>query len=236
MTSHRLAGPRPLIVELVGPAGAGKSAVAERLVGTGSVVRASVWNLPRALILESIVRSLPLFARLCVATRSVPGAEMKQIARLAALGLLVRRRARHARLVVLDEGPVFALSWLRVFGHARLQHGPLEPWWRRTLAAWAATLDCLVMLDAPESVLISRLRARAKPNDVFREMSDAAVRDLVARYRAAFDRVIGALTARGGPRLLELGTAEASLYRLGEAVLTLVGDDEGTIEREAHHG
>ncbi len=157
---------------------------------------------------------------------------MKQIARLAALGLLVRRRARHARLVVLDEGPVFALSWLRVFGRAGLQNGPLEPWWERTLAAWAAGLDCLVLLDAPEAVLISRLRAREKPNDVFRHMSDAAVRDLVARYRAAFDRVIGALTARGGPRLLELGTAEASLYHLGEAVLTLVGEGE----REAQHG
>jgi hypothetical protein len=226
MTPNRLALPRPLIVELVGPAGAGKSAVAERLVAAGGVLRASVWNLPRALILESTLRSLPLLVRLCVATRRLPGAEMKQIVRLAALRLLVRRRAKHARLVVLDEGPVFALSWLRVFGHAQLQNGRLDRWWRSVLADWAAGLDCLVLLDAPESVLLSRLRGRQKPNDVFRYMNDPDVVALVARYRAAFDRVIGALTAGGGPRVLKLGTAEASLYRLGEAVLALVDEAE----------
>lgn len=234
MTAQRPAAQRPLIVELVGPAGAGKSAVADRLVAAGRVVRASVWNLPRALILESLVRSLPLFVRLCVATRTLPAAEMKQITRLAALGLLVRRRARRARLVVLDEGPVFALSWLRVFGHARLQNGPLEAWWERTLAVWASALDCLVLLEAPEAVLLSRLRAREKPNDVFRDMDDAEVLGLVARYRAAFDLVIGALTDRGGPRLLELGTAEASLYRLGEAVLALIGEEAEA--GEVQHG
>src|SRR5437588_148217 len=48
---------RPLLVELVGPAGVGKSALAERLTARSGVVRASVWNLPRWLLLESAARS-----------------------------------------------------------------------------------------------------------------------------------------------------------------------------------
>src|SRR5712691_9626058 len=157
---------RPIVVELVGPAGVGKSAIAERLLARHDVVRASVWNLPQLL-------------RLCVVTRSLPREELKQIVRLNALRLFVRRRVAGARVVVLDEGPVFALSWLRVFGHPRLQNGRAEPWWRATYAVWAVLLDRLVLLDAPEPVLTSRIRGRDKPADVFRAMSDEEIGDVV---------------------------------------------------------
>src|SRR5437773_1488980 len=88
---------RPLIVELVGPAGVGKSALAQRLLAQPDVVRASVWNLPAALLIESAVRSLPLLFRLCVVTRALPREELKQIVRLNALRLFVGRRVGRAR-------------------------------------------------------------------------------------------------------------------------------------------
>src|SRR5437867_4944324 len=125
---------RPLIVELVGPAGVGKSALAERLRARPDVVRASVWNLPWVLLLESAVRSLPLLLRLCVVTRALPREELKQIVRLNALRLFVGRRVGRAAVVVLDEGRVFALSWRLVFGHPRLQTGGAEPWRLASLA------------------------------------------------------------------------------------------------------
>lgn len=214
-----------MLVELVGPAGAGKSLLADRLrargPAEGEVVRASVWNLPRALILESALRSLPVLLRMCVETRTVPRPELEQIVRLNALRLFVKRRVGHARLVVLDEGPVFALSWLRVFGHPRIQNGRLEPWWRRTLQDWAGTLDRVVLLDAPEPVLVSRIRGRQKPHDIFRQMTDAQILDLIARYRTAFDGVLGALTAAGRPEVLTLAAADegGSTERLEDAVL-----------------
>jgi len=210
---------RPLVVELVGPAGAGKSALAECLVERGDVRRASVWNLPRLLLCESALRSLPVLLRLCVAARGLPRAELQQIVRLNALRLFVKRRVGDARVVALDEGPVFALSWLRVFGHPRIQNGPLAPWWRQTLADWASMLDHVVLLDAPAPVLVSRIRARRKSDDVFRQMTDAETLDLIARYRAAFDGVIGTLTAGGRPRLHSLAAGDASAERLGDAVL-----------------
>jgi hypothetical protein len=215
---------RPMIVELVGPAGVGKSALAERLLARHDVVRASVWNLPRALLLESGVRSLPQLLRLCIVTRSLPGEELKQIVRLNALRLFVRRRVVGARVVVLDEGPVFALSWLRVFGHPRLQNGRAEPWWRATYAVWAVLLDRLVLLDAPEPVLTSRIRGRHKPADVFRQMADGEIRDLVARYRIAFERVLGGLARAGGPSPVMLATTETTPGRLGDAVLELLAE------------
>jgi len=215
---------RPIVVELVGPAGVGKSALAERLLARHDVVRASVWNLPRALLLESVVRSVPQLLRLCIVTRSLPREELKQIVRLNALRLFVRRRVDGARVVVLDEGPVFALSWLRVFGHPRLQNGRAEPWWRATYAVWAVLLDRLVLLDAPEPVLTSRIRGRHKPADVFRQMADGEIRDLVARYRIAFERVLGGLARAGGPPPVMLATTETTPGRLGDAVLELLAE------------
>jgi len=215
---------RPIVVELVGPAGVGKSALAERLLARHDVVRASVWNLPRALLLESVVRSVPQLLRLCIVTRSLPYEELKQIVRLNALRLFVRRRVAGARVVVLDEGPVFALSWLRVFGHPRLQNGRAEPWWRATYAVWAVLLDRLVLLDAPEPVLTSRIRGRHKPADVFRQMADGEIRDLVARYRIAFERVLGGLARAGGPPPVMLATTETTPGRLGDAVLELLAE------------
>ena len=212
-----------MLMELVGPAGAGKSLLADRLRVRGDVVRASVWNLPRVLIFESALRSLPVLVRMCVETRAFPRAELEQIVRLNALRLFVRRRVGGARLVVLDEGPVFALSWLRVFGHPRIQNGRLEPWWRRTLADWAGVLDRVVMLDAPEPVLVSRIRGRQKPHDIFRQMTDAQILDLIARYRTAFDGVLAALTAGGRPEVLTLAAADGSTEQLGDAVLAPLG-------------
>jgi O-antigen/teichoic acid export membrane protein len=208
-----------VLMELVGPAGAGKSLLAERLRARPDVIRASVWNLPRALILESVVRSLPVLLRMCYETRGVPRAELEQIVRLNALRLFVRRRVGGARLVVLDEGPVFALSWLRVFGHPRIQNGRLDPWWRRTLANWAGVLDRVVLLDAPEPVLVARIRGREKPHDIFERMTDAQILDLIARYRSAFDGVLGALTAGGRPQVLSLTAADGATDMQADAVL-----------------
>lgn len=217
-------GSRPVIVELVGPAGAGKSALADRLLARRDVVRASVWNLPRALLLESTLRSVPLLLRLCVATRSLPHQELKQIVRLNALRLFVRRRVARARFVVLDEGPVFVLSWLRVFGHPRLQNSRAEPWWRGTYAVWADVLDCLVLLDAPEPVLTSRIRKRHKPADVFRQLTDREIRDLFARYRTAFASVLDGFAQAGGPQPVTLATAETTPDHLDDAVMELLAE------------
>jgi len=70
----------------------------------------------------------------------------------------------------------------------------------RTYAVWAVLLDRLVLLDAPEPVLTSRIRGRHKPGDVFRQMADGEIRDLVARYRIAFERVLGGLARAAGHR------------------------------------
>jgi AAA domain-containing protein len=216
----------PLIVELVGPAGVGKSAVAERLLARPYVVRASQWNLPQARLLQSALYSLPALLRLWFATGSVRREELKHVLRLNALRVFLRREVAGARIVVLDEGPVSVLSWLKVFGHPRLRNGGVQWWWQRTYASWARVLDRLVVLDAPEPVLVSRIRQRHKPADVFRLLTDQEIRDLLARYRTAFEDVLRGLASAGGPVPVALATVETSPGRLGDVVLSLLGEGD----------
>src|SRR5207253_8094260 len=103
------------------------------------------------------------------------------------------RMAGSRRLVVLDEGPVFALAWLQVFGAERLLRSTAyKRWVQRTLADWARVLDAVVLVDAPDPVLSQRIRARVKPHLV-KDQSDQQITAFAARFRAAFASVIPAV-------------------------------------------
>ena len=213
---------RPLVAELVGPAGSGKSALSHRLVGRVGALRASVWLLPRGWWVLNAVRSLPVLAALCLATRSLPWEEMRQIVRLRTLRqLLARRAARHAPLVVLDEGPVFALAYTRLFGSERWRTDTPAPWWRRALREWMGALDVVVLLDAPDDVLASRIRTREKQHRV-KQSSDSEIDAFTAAYRKAFTLAIDTLVAETGARVTTLQSDGEGADRTAERLLRLL--------------
>ncbi len=214
--------PRPIIAELVGPAGAGKSALSERLVGRVGALRASVWLLPRGWWLLNAVRSLPVLAALCLDTRSLPWEDMRKFVRLRTLRqLLARRAARRAPLVVLDEGPVFALAYTRLFGYARWRADLPAPWWRRALREWMGALDLVVLLDAPDAVLARRIRTRAKEHRV-KQSSDAEIDAFTATYRSAFSLVLDTLVPETGARVMTLQSDDEGVDRTAERLLELL--------------
>lgn len=196
---------RPVVVELVGPAGVGKSTVADELAGRDDTRRVSVWGLPLRLVSRSAVRLVPTFLQVCFDSRALPWREMKYMIRLGALHqLLSQGTVQRHRLIVLDEGPAFVLSWLRVFGAERLlRSAAYERWVQRTLTAWVRLLDVVVSLDAPDAVLAQRIRSRAKPH-LIRHQSDQQIAAFTARFRTAFASVIPALASLNGTRQVAL--------------------------------
>lgn len=196
-------------MELVGPAGVGKSTLAARLGERAGVLRASVWNLPTLLVLESAAASFATLLAFWRVAGAPPWEAMKQVIRLEGLRrLLGRAAARRARLVVLDEGPVYALSWLRVCGDERLQNGRLRGWWQRTVAQWTDALGAVIFLDAPDPVLLERIRGRTKRDDRINAMADPEIRAHAASYRATFEGVIAALTGGDRSRVLSFAADE----------------------------
>ena len=85
-----------------------------------------------------------------------------------------------------------------------------EGWWQRELSAWASTLDPAVVLDAPDDVLLERVRAWAKPHDL-KELSGPDARKELAKWRALLEDLMGELQALGEIKVLRIDTGEKSM-------------------------
>jgi hypothetical protein len=202
------------LAEIIGPSGAGKSALSALLNRPGSGIRAGVtiWKLSRPLLAGSLLLSLPALVRLRLGDPELSYEEAKQIVRLRAFGrYLGASRGERDAALLFDEGAVFALSQLR---SGRLRYSArLAGWEEKVLASWAASLDAVIWLDAPDEVLIARVRSRAKAHRM-KERPDAEIVEFLARYRSAYEMVVERLRRGGRLRVLRFDTAADSLEEI----------------------
>ena len=192
-----MSGGRAVIVELVGPAGAGKSTLAQGVSAVDSTVRGglTLWGLPCARLVESAVALLPTILNVGIGRSQLRWGELAQMIRLGALRRVVGQEARKHRVIILDEGPVFVLSWLDVFVKRNGERVPAA-WRRRTVAEWATLLDVVVFIDASDLTLAHRIRARPKSHMV-KDRPDSEIFGFSAGFRRAFERAIGELKRAG---------------------------------------
>ena len=215
-------GVRPLVIELVGPAGAGKSTLARQLGDRlgASGLPLGLWGLPLPRLAAHAARLVPTFWGFVRDGQRPLWAEQTQLVRLETLSELVEGRRAAGRPVVLDEGPVFALSWIEVFYPRR--EGPRRAAWRRrVLARWARLLDLIVLVDAPDPVLTYRLRTRTKAHPL-KHSPDGVIHAFTARFRTAFHHVGAELRAASGPRLVTLSTGDEPSGRTVQRLVTTV--------------
>jgi len=166
---------RAVVVELVGPAGAGKTTLARGVSAVDATVRSglSLWGLPRRRLLRSAIALLPTIVGAGFDHAPLRAGEIAQMIRLGALRQVVADESLRHRVIILDEGPVFALSWLDMFFARNSDHVPAA-WRRRVIADWAELLDVVVFIDA---------------TDIFFGFS--------AGFRRAFERALGELAEAG---------------------------------------
>jgi thymidylate kinase len=188
---------RAVVVELVGPAGAGKTTLAKGVSTTDATVRSglSLWGLPRRRLMRSAIALLPTILGATFNHTTLRAGELAQMIRLGALRSVVEDEAANHRVIILDEGPVFALSWLDVF-FARNGDRVPAAWRRRVVAEWARLLDVVVFIDASDITLANRIRTREKPHMV-KGLPDEEIFGFSAGFRRAFERAIGELAEAG---------------------------------------
>jgi len=218
-----------VIVELVGPAGAGKSAVMHALNRRDATVRPGL-RIDRYRHLPLIVQhTLPLVPTGMELLLNAPRSwwpSLLRLVRLATLHAALRREASQAyRAVILDEGPVFTLTRLRVFEEASFRSARFARRWRMALEQWAATLDIVIWLDAPDSVLAQRIRNRPKTHRV-KQQSDQAIGEFLARYRQAYRLVLDQMAATHRTKLVEINTATASVDQIVAGILPVLERSE----------
>lgn len=208
----------PLVVELVGPAGVGKSTLLGALSERGLAERSSIWGQPVLALLGTGLQLLPILSRFWWESRALLWDESRHMVRLKTLNRAVRQaQLPPARVVVFDEGPLFALAWLRGFGHEIMRSEAADAWWQATLREWAEVMDAVVVLDAPDLVLSQRIKARPAWHEV-KQDSNQEIGVWMARFRAALNWVLAEMAVPDGPVILRVMTEQETPGRIAELV------------------
>jgi len=213
---------RPLIAEIVGPAGAGKTAMLRAIGQRHAGIRAGL-SIDRARFLPTITRQtialLPTCFEVLRDDRRSMWPIMLHLIRLRTLpAVLAQETARGPSAIVLDEGPLFSLARLSVFHRAHESRTRLGRAWQEQLDRWTTLLDVVIWLDAPDPILVQRIRTRFKPHSI-KEDPDHAMHEFLGRYRQAYEEIRTCLTAVGRTRMIEVNTATVSAEQAAPVVL-----------------
>ncbi|MGI0024914.1 MAG: hypothetical protein ACREA4_07200 [Nitrososphaera sp.] len=131
----------------------------------------------------------------------------------------LRQQAQDTNFItILDHGPIFRLASLAAFGPELTQSQLFKRWWNSVLDQWSGTLKTIIWLDAPDAVLLPRIRSRDCKHAI-KGKSDEQARDFLVRYRTAYERIITRMTANGGPNVLCFDTSETAVDKLVRSVI-----------------
>lgn len=199
---------RPLVVELIGPAGSGKTTLARALSRRDDFAVGlelpRIGHLPH--LLHHTLLLLPVFVSVGGEGGWLSWKEMRSMTYVRAWPRELSRPTGRA-VTVLDHGPLFRLARLRAFGPRITRSTPFERWWERSLGIWSEILDVVVALDAPDEVLVNRIRSRDE-NHRMKTGSRSEAERFLARYRSTYHEILRRL--EGGPRLIRLDTSRNS--------------------------
>ena len=215
-----------LIIELVGPAGAGKTTLSRVLternpmiqIGSDIEVRKTKY-IP--VILRNSVSLLPIFLKSIRNGRLFTWEEIKYLVYLAGWSEVLKQEAVHgAAAILLDHGPVFKLATLNEFGPEILKSDQFANWWDRMFKQWASTLDLVIWLDAPDMILDQRINSRDQRHSV-KGKSESEVVDFLARYRTSYEETLAKLRMAGANRLLQFDTSRTSIEQAADEILSV---------------
>jgi shikimate kinase len=221
----------PSVVELVGPAGAGKTTLARVLAQKSNGVllgdapyyrRVGHWGFFAA----NAVLCLPTILRLSHKRRGRPFTSREIAAMVILKGwhrVLGRQALNGSKVVILDQGPVYMLAGLYGFGPESLQEQGARKWWASAYKQWAAALDVVIWLDTSDSGLLERIHRRDSWH-IVKEKARPEALEFLMQCRSAYEHVLSTLTAEvGGPQVLRFDTSLESVDEIASQLLMAWG-------------
>lgn len=212
------------MVEVIGPAGTGKTTLARALRQRDARIAPDIDTRLTKLdklpfVVGNTILLLPSYLRRYRHSRWFDRRETRSMAYLQAGLKLLDREARNDHTVtVLDHGPIYRLAFLREFGPEIAASDAYRRWWANLLERWTVKLDLVVALDAPDQVLLGRIRARDCWHAV-KEAPDHEAYEVLRRYRAAFEQTIAESVTPERVPLLRFDTSMLSTEEIADEVL-----------------
>jgi hypothetical protein len=222
---HMLSIPR--VVEIIGPAGAGKTTLFKALGDYPEHIRLSYYpdvhsaaNVPffvwyGLLLFPSLLR---IYRR---PSRWLSRREFASLTIIKGWPFILKREVKKTdQVILLDQGPVFMLAEMRKFGPEYLTRKTTEKFWQRLYCKWANTLDLIIWLDAKDDALMKRIQVRPKEHLV-KHQSAPAISDFLAGYRRTYEDIVAALgSCLNGPRVLRFDTGMLMPSQIIKQLLT----------------
>lgn len=203
------------IIEIIGCAGSGKSSVIKVLSKTKSCVQTSIPPKEYKIqCVKCVIYRLPKLILLFLLR--VRRHYLKTLVRVeAVLAVVQRGKKKHLspdKTLVFDQGPISKLAYL----HTKGVPNRIVRSWLKTLQAEATEVfDMVIWLDAPNSVLQSRINQRNNHHKMKNNPKES-VDQFYDDYRAAFTKILT------GPRhtfvLKHISTTEMSIEEVAEQV------------------
>ena len=219
---------KPRIVEIIGPAGVGKTTLFHALNNYQDQIL--LGNFPNVRNIINVPFFIWYGLQIIPPLLGIPKHNSRQLSRrefawmsiLTGWPVVLQNNAKKsAKVIVLDQGPVYLLAEMREFGPEYLKCKQAEKLWVELFSRWAGTLDMIVWLDAQDIDLIERIRNREQEHVVKNEPAPKVL-EFLERYRNAFEDVLSMLEANSpGLRVLRFDT---SLKNPGEIVDKLLGE------------
>lgn len=199
---EQVAGSQPVIIEVAGVTGAGKSTVTSTLTGADSrFVRGDFIHARKPTHLYYLVRALPRLTPLLLVNVArkprISWADFKLLAYVTEwMHVLARRSPTPGEVLLLDQGPVYAMVRLTAKAGGITSSEAFAKWRDEMLSTWAGVLMGVIWLDAPDRLLLERVNGREQPHAI-KGQTEEAGEAFLHRYRRLFEEVLNAMEASG---------------------------------------
>ncbi|MGR9012445.1 MAG: AAA family ATPase [Gammaproteobacteria bacterium] len=212
-----------LVMEIVGPAGAGKTTILSALSKHDEKIR-PIYGFRHKryipLYVKHAILLSPFLLLQYAKRRWYSPKEVNRMIRLKATRQILERQMAHEDLpILLDQGPIYTLSVLAEFGSQHTKNQDFIKWWEKTLQEWSETLALIVWVDAPDEVLLERIHTRSKQH-VIKEKSNQEAIDFLGRFRSVYQQTIEKLKATGDAQVICYDTSQCSMESIVDTLLT----------------
>ena len=136
----------------------------------------------------------------------------------AGLHVLGRQASNNDMVTILDHGPIYRLAFLRALGPEIATSEVYNRWWTSLLNQWIATLDVVIWVDAPDEILLERIRARDCKHTI-KEKCEQEAYEFLNHYRTFLAKILSEAVTDRQITLLRFDTSQESVEQMVDKVL-----------------